>query len=37
MQSVGEQLAATDDFFLGHAAANDRLCYEDSLEEVEAA
>jgi len=37
MQSVGEQLAATDDFFLGHAAANDRLCYEDRLEEVEAA
>ena len=37
LQSVGEQLAATDDFFLGHAAANDRLRYEDRLEEMEAA
>jgi len=37
MQSVAEQLAATDDFFLGHAAANDRLRYEDRLEEMEAA
>jgi tRNA-dihydrouridine synthase B len=37
MQSVGEQLAATDEFFLGHAAANDRLLYEDRLVEMEAA
>ncbi|MDP2821690.1 MAG: tRNA dihydrouridine synthase DusB [Sulfuritalea sp.] len=33
MQSVGEQLAATDEFFLGHGAANERLRYEDRLEE----
>jgi len=29
MPSVSEQLAATDEFFLGHAAANDRLRYEE--------
>ena len=33
LQSVGEQLAAADEFFLGHAAANDRLPYADRLEE----
>ena len=33
LQSVGEQLAATDDFFLGHAAANDHLRYDDRLED----
>ena len=27
LQSVGEQLAAADEFFLGHAAANDSLRY----------
>ena len=33
MPSVGEQLAATDDFFLGHAAANEHLRYEDRIDE----
>ena len=31
LQSVGEQLAAADDFFLGHAAANDELRDEDRM------
>ncbi len=29
MQGVDEQLSATDEFFLGHAAANEHLQYED--------
>ena len=33
MQGVDEQLAATDEFFLGHAAANERLRHDDRLEE----
>jgi tRNA-dihydrouridine synthase B len=37
MQSVAEQLAATDEFFLGYAAANDHLRYEDRFEEMKAA
>jgi tRNA-dihydrouridine synthase B len=37
MQGVGEQLAATDEFFLGHAAANERLRYEDRLDGMKAA
>jgi tRNA-dihydrouridine synthase B len=37
LQSVDEQLAATDEFFLGHAAANDQLRYEDRVEEMRAA
>jgi tRNA-dihydrouridine synthase B len=37
LQSVHEQLAATDEFFLGHAAANERLRYEDRMEEMRAA
>ena len=31
MQTVAEQLAATDEFFHAHAAANDRLLYEEAL------
>jgi tRNA-dihydrouridine synthase B len=31
MQTVAEQLAATDEFFLAQAAANDRLTYEEAL------
>ena len=31
LPNVREQLAATDEFFLGHAAANDRLRYEDAI------
>jgi hypothetical protein len=34
---VHEQLAATDEFFLGHAAANERLRYEEPLLEMRAA
>jgi tRNA-dihydrouridine synthase B len=37
LQSVHEQLAATDEFFLGYAAANDRLRYEDRVLEMRAA
>ncbi|MBL8479799.1 MAG: tRNA dihydrouridine synthase DusB, partial [Sterolibacteriaceae bacterium] len=37
LQSVGEQLAAADEFFLGQAAANERLRYEDRNREVMAA
>jgi tRNA-dihydrouridine synthase B len=37
LQTVNQQLAVTDDFFLGHAAANDRLHYENRLHELEAA
>ena len=37
LQSVDAQLAAADEFFLGHAAANDHLHYEDSPEVMEAA
>jgi tRNA-dihydrouridine synthase B len=33
LQSVGEQLAAADEFFLGAAAANEHLHYEDRLGE----
>jgi len=31
LQTVAEQLAATDEFFLAQAAANDRLSYEEAL------
>jgi tRNA-dihydrouridine synthase B len=37
LQSVAEQLAAADEFFLGQAAANDRLRYEDRHQEMKAA
>jgi len=37
LQRVDEQLAAADEFFLGHAAANDRLRYDDGDVEVKAA
>jgi len=37
LQRVDEQLSAADEFFLGHAAANDRLRYEDRDMEVKAA
>jgi tRNA-dihydrouridine synthase B len=37
LQSVGEQLAAADEFFLGQAAANERLRYEDRDQEMRAA
>jgi tRNA-dihydrouridine synthase B len=30
LQSVEEQMAATDEFFLGYAAANDRLTYKEA-------
>jgi tRNA-dihydrouridine synthase B len=33
LQSVGEQLAAADEFFLGDAAANEHLHCEDRLGE----
>jgi tRNA-dihydrouridine synthase B len=32
LQSVGEQTAATDEFFLGYTAANERLRYEDRID-----
>lgn len=35
LQDVAQQMDATDAFFLGHAAANDRLNYEDAYEEKE--
>jgi tRNA-dihydrouridine synthase B len=37
LQTVREQLDAADEFFLGHAAANERLTYGDSGEEMKAA
>ncbi len=37
LQTVREQLDAADEFFLGHAAANERLTYGGSGEEVKAA
>ena len=37
LQTVREQLDAADEFFLGHAAANERLNYGDSGEEMKAA
>ena len=37
LQTVREQLHAADEFFLGHAAANERLTYGDSDEEMKAA
>ena len=37
LQSAPEQFAAADEFFLGHAAANERLRYEDRQEEMKAA
>lgn len=37
LQTVREQLDAADEFFLGHAAANERLTYGDSDEEMKAA
>ncbi|MCF8177826.1 MAG: tRNA dihydrouridine synthase DusB [Sulfuritalea sp.] len=37
MQGVDQQLNATDEFFLGHAAANEHLLYEDCPEEMMAA
>jgi len=37
LQTVREQLAAADEFFLDRAAANDRLRYADRREEMEAA
>jgi tRNA-dihydrouridine synthase B len=37
LQSVGEQLAAADEFFFGQAAANERLRYEDRDQEMQAA
>jgi tRNA-dihydrouridine synthase B len=37
LQSVHEQLAATDEFFLGYAAANDQLRHEDRVLEMRAA
>jgi hypothetical protein len=30
LESVTEQLAATDEFFLRHAAANERYCLEEA-------
>jgi hypothetical protein len=30
LQTVEEQLAATDEFFLGYAAANERLTYKEA-------
>jgi tRNA-dihydrouridine synthase B len=37
LQTVGEQLAAADEFFLGHAAANDSLRYVTNDTEMKAA
>ena len=37
LQTVGEQLAAADEFFLGHAAANDSLRYATDDTEMKAA
>ena len=37
LQTVNEQLAAADEFFLGQAAANERLCYVDRHPEIKAA
>ena len=37
LQTVGEQFAAADEFFLGYAAANDQLCDENSAVEMKAA
>jgi tRNA-dihydrouridine synthase B len=37
LQTVGEQLAAADEFFLGHAAANDSLRYVTEGTEMKAA
>ena len=37
LQTVGEQLAAADEFFLGHAAANDSLRYVSDDTEMKAA
>ncbi|MDP3512433.1 MAG: tRNA dihydrouridine synthase DusB [Sulfuritalea sp.] len=37
LQTVGEQLDAADEFFLGHAAANELLRYEDRDQEMKAA
>jgi tRNA-dihydrouridine synthase B len=37
LPTVREQLAAADEFFLGHAAANERLCYEERDPEMKAA
>ena len=37
LQGIAEQLAATDEFFLGHAAANERLRHEDRMQEMKAA
>jgi tRNA-dihydrouridine synthase B len=37
LQTVGEQLAAADEFFLGHAAANDSLRYVTDDTEMKAA
>jgi len=37
LQTTGEQFAAADEFFLGHAAANERLRYDDSHAEMKAA
>jgi tRNA-dihydrouridine synthase B len=37
LQSVDQQLAAADEFFLGHAAANDRLCDQAGSAEMKAA
>jgi tRNA-dihydrouridine synthase B len=37
LPSVGEQLAATDEFFFGYAAANDRLRYDNHFDEMKAA
>ena len=37
LQTVREQLDAADEFFLGHAAANERLHYGDCNEEMKAA
>ena len=37
LEGVAEQLAATDEFFLGHAAANERLRHEDRMQEMKAA